>query len=671
MSESIVLHRDSPSYLCKRCIGFFSTPKTLSQNDDDLNLHSSSTVEVLEAEQAGCAFCTHIVQQLEDADDDYDFRLAFTIREGPSNQEKPVWALSANLANTELGKPINYALVPIEQVWWSLRFGGQDIGSNNKYGIGSSTDSTLSRNIVQKWHMDCLQGHQTCQINHETRGWVPTRLIEINETSFRVITNQGHHSDAVTYVALSHCWGESEIIKLTTATANSLFTGAPISKLPRTFRDAIEVCRWLNYSHIWIDALCIIQDSDEDWKTEAHAMAEVYGRAALTIAAAHGKDAMEGLFAARRPEAIKAPIIECSWGADKSAQRYCLVDERLWRNHVDLCHLSKRAWTVQERFLSPRTLYFTQHQVFYRCATHDVCESFPADNTPAQLFDETSLPSPRSAMKPRDIWARAASIYSSAALTKDTDKVIAIAGLAASLGVRMQDEYLVGLWRSNLVHELLWRSSGDDGAQSRPNPCRAPSWSWMAVKGVGVKINENVCSARCKHLVEIIFASVDLVDSTCPTGDIHGNSGILQLRGCLKPAAWSPIHKYTDADWRKYQVTFPGQDQAEVGDGFESTVTRPDYIDPSLMDLEIYLLPMVSIPNQHKTECLLLAPVCKETQSYQRIGLCAVSHVGGMNRNLFKERRYDAATRVSIGWGRAVIGNDGWENLPISDICIL
>lgn len=160
-------------------------------------------------------------------------------------------------------------------------------------------------------------------------------------------------------MALSHCWGESEVIGLTTATASSLFTSAPISKLPRTFRDAIEVCRWLNYSHIWIDALCIIQDSDEDWKTEAHAMAEVYGRATLTIVAAHGKDATEGLFVARRPEAIKAFIIECSWGADKSTQRYCLVDERLWMNHVDLCHLSKRAWTVQERFLSLRTLYFT------------------------------------------------------------------------------------------------------------------------------------------------------------------------------------------------------------------------------------------------------------------------------------------------------------------------
>ncbi|VUC28697.1 unnamed protein product [Clonostachys rosea] len=622
MPEPTVLHRDSPSYLCRICTAFFTTPKRVSQNDDnDLNFHSSSIVEVLEAEHSGCAFCSHIVQHLKGAYDDFDFRLAFAIRERPGNQEKPAWALSAHLGNTELGKPINYALIPLEQVWWSLRFGGQDIGSNNKYGISSTTDMKPSRNIVQKWHTECLRGHQACQISHETRGWVPTRLIEFNETSFRIITQPDHHSEVVPYVALSHCWGEAEFINLTTATADGLFTGAPISKLPKTFRDAIAVCRWLNYSHLWIDSLCIVQDSHEDWTTEAHTMAEVYGRAALTIVAAHAKDATEGLFADRLPEAIKAPIVECSWGANKSSQRYCLVDERLWMDHVDLCHLSKRAWTVQERFLSTRTLYFTQHQIFYRCATHDVCESFPAGNTPAQLADERSLPSPRSAMNPRDMWVRAASIYSSAALTKDTDKVIAIAGLAASLGVRLQDEYLVGLWRSNLVHELLWRSSGD-GAQSRPNPCRAPSWSWMAVKGVGLQINDKICSARCKHLVEIIYATVDLVDPACPTGDIHGNSGVLQLRGHLKPAVWSPIHRYDDTDWRKYQVKFSGQDRAEAED-FESTVTRLDYIDPSLMDLEIYLLPMVSIPDQHKTECLLLAPLFKETQSYQRIGLCA------------------------------------------------
>ncbi|KAM5364625.1 hypothetical protein ACJZ2D_011406 [Fusarium nematophilum] len=163
-----------------------------------------------------------------------------------------------------------------------------------------------------------------------------------------------------------------------------------------------------------------MQDSLEDWTVEPHTMTEAYSNAALTIVAAHAKNVTEGLFSPRLPKGTMAPIVGCSWGAGATPE--------------------PRAWTVQERFLSTRTLYFTRNQIFYRCATHDVCESFPAGDRQWQLVDKTSLESIKSSHDPRDMWTAAAGGYSRVALTKNTDKVVAIAGIAAKLRPLLQDE---------------------------------------------------------------------------------------------------------------------------------------------------------------------------------------------------------------------------------------
>jgi hypothetical protein len=62
-----------------------------------------------------------------------------------------------------------------------------------------------------------------------------------------------------------------------------------ISSLPKTFQDAICVTRRLGIKYLRIDALCIIQDSEEDWRREASLMERVYAEAYLNIAATASK----------------------------------------------------------------------------------------------------------------------------------------------------------------------------------------------------------------------------------------------------------------------------------------------------------------------------------------------------------------------------------------------
>jgi hypothetical protein len=59
--------------------------------------------------------------------------------------------------------------------------------------------------------------------------------------------------------------------------------GVSMAVLPRAIREAIIVCGWLNIQYIWIDSLCILQDSEDDWQREALKMETVYSMSKLTI----------------------------------------------------------------------------------------------------------------------------------------------------------------------------------------------------------------------------------------------------------------------------------------------------------------------------------------------------------------------------------------------------
>lgn len=69
--------------------------------------------------------------------------------------------------------------------------------------------------------------------------------------------------------------------------------------LPQNFQDAIITVRTLGLRYLWIDALCIIQDSAQDWEHEAAQMGTVYNSAYLTIAATSASSSSNGFL--KRP----------------------------------------------------------------------------------------------------------------------------------------------------------------------------------------------------------------------------------------------------------------------------------------------------------------------------------------------------------------------------------
>ena len=71
--------------------------------------------------------------------------------------------------------------------------------------------------------------------------------------------------------------------------------------LPTTIQDAATFTWRLGSENLWIDALCILQDSAEDWGRESAIMGDIYRGSQCTISVTDARDADGGIFSRRNP----------------------------------------------------------------------------------------------------------------------------------------------------------------------------------------------------------------------------------------------------------------------------------------------------------------------------------------------------------------------------------
>ena len=197
----------------------------------------------------------------------------------------------------------------------------------------------------------------------------------------------------------------------------------------------------------------------------------------------------------------------------------------------DKSPLRSRAWTLQERELSRRVIHFAKGQVLWECAElkataqqpwHDssyvvmdpkwqweewpkIAESFESlnlvrdcDDGSVQATDSASASSSAyssilTALTPSSLlaayqsekeWWDMVYDYSERLLSKDTDRLAALSGMAQFFQRNHfpHARYVAGLWSSRLEDELFWDSEDTIDAR-RPTDYVAPSWSWASVNG--------------------------------------------------------------------------------------------------------------------------------------------------------------------------------------------
>lgn len=295
------------------------------------------------------------------------------------------------------------------------------------------------------------------------------------------------------YLTLSHRWGSGKVFKLLRANIESLKKALPVDQLSKTFRDAIDFTREIGGEYIWIDSLCIIQDSPSDWENESKKMGDIYLGAHLGIAATGTGDPSGGLFVQRDKKLVEhIPVHVGTHVCDEHRHvlhpgHYSLIWRHVWEHGVEAAPLNTRGWVVQERFLAPRILHFGARQIFWECSTLEASETFPnglpdtvfsKKTKKATLWLDSKTGNAGEAGKPvLKQWAMAVEAYTGSDLTHDSDKMIAISGLARkSQRESAGSSYLAGLWRKELITQLSWSVSGYRH-KPRPLKYRCPSWS--------------------------------------------------------------------------------------------------------------------------------------------------------------------------------------------------
>lgn len=343
-----------------------------------------------------------------------------------------------------------------------------------------------------------------------------------------------------TYAALSYCWGGDQIVKTTIANIQSKREGIALEYLPRTLQDAIQVCKQLKIRYLWIDALCIIQDDEDDVAREISRMGLIYNRADLVICASRAKSVYDGFLAdtaAHLEEAITLPARFLSTCKGE------LGIIQIPRESSSAEPLNQRGWAYQEISLASRAIMYTEGGIIWQCnATFNrlAFDGMQMESHPIHDMVVTTEECKAGSLQ-REQWDQAVRVYSLRSLTDPDDRLEALAGIAALTAKLWKSKYYAGLWEFDMENQLGWRvDSSIDLYDWRWRKLQAPSWSWASVYGPVCNV-VRFCRSETSRDAKII---------SCDVKNAHpGNPFGRALSGRLTIEAFMIHARYADPSW--------------------------------------------------------------------------------------------------------------------------
>jgi Pyruvate/2-oxoacid:ferredoxin oxidoreductase delta subunit len=539
-------HTDS--HLCSICRGIFYYCK-----DPDDAVLTHRIVDFFNGASKGCKFCQVVCSKL-DAEEDGAFLCAARepanlgharrceLQYWSNNTLSLMWRLIEIVAQTTL---LFIEMAPNPDTRMLARVSL----TSRMPAERSCTSSKRSLGLASCWLKNCTELHQSCRDSTFQTGGLPTRLLSICNEGL-LLCRGSEIPPSTPYITLSHRWGETNRNHLTTALFEDKPTIWTRDELLPTFQDTILVAERLGIRYLWIDSLCIIQNSEADRARECGRMGEVYGSSHCNIAATAAMDGTQGLFRDHEFGGPSPCQISPRWDQirkkailDKNVSRsYRFYDIHEGKNQINRSPLGERAWVVQERLLAPRILHFAERQLYWECREQYALEKHPLDVPqeevkysfvkqsldPCKLLQEGRVESCYAA------WHQYVQLYSPCALTRPEDKLVAFAGIARRVGELLKacgttDEYLAGLWRHTLLSDLLWSRIETFRSRSRyTGPYRAPSWSWA--------LNDGGVEHNAKAIVEEDVIHAEIVNAyTTASIDPFGavTAGAIDIRAPL------------------------------------------------------------------------------------------------------------------------------------------
>lgn len=574
---------------CSVCLklDFDRLPKPDPPHTLDEYQISTSFLELkASAHDSDCLACKIICTGIESIQEEYteseflldDTQVIMNLRRGHS--------VRVTLSNLEDERVLEFYTISPE-----------DIGSISAFGtsrtVVSNMDLSHCLSLAVGWMKKCNEDHTLCGKTVNSK--LPTRVIDVGleEKGETVYLKETTESDQDPYISLSHCWGKEQIITTTTKTLQDRKTGIKLSELSNTFRHAVEITRGLGIRYLWIDSLCIIQDDKKDWEIESAKMADVYMGSQLNLAATQASNGSGGCFAQRwsldtlnqfelnvgedidiliEPDDDEAEDYKISVRAALHVAHDHFTRTMDYAGTMEYASpLLSRGWVFQERLLSTRALHFHAEELIWECASGISCECSRLEDfqggDPNGLLQQretdqikmiyTSIFSPASdESSVLDAWLELVTEYGALKLTKHTDRLPAISGLASRVSTQLTGEYLGGLWSQDLPRALCWEKgsgSGNKYPSFRDTHASAPSWSWASISNHSDDVPGITYG--------IVTVSGFVVDPRCRIQDFHCVRNIMNPFGSCTDA-WlnieAPIIKTT------FHVTETPMDQATI-----------------------------------------------------------------------------------------------------------
>ncbi|KAI1391540.1 HET-domain-containing protein [Hypoxylon trugodes] len=561
--------------------------------------------------------------------------------------------------------------------------------------IQTDVGSAAAHRQIKTWLRECEE-HECCSSPH-TASMLPTRVIEVSppgQKDPRLVESEGIQG---VYATLSYCWGTVPFPNLTISNRTQFKEGLDMSTLPLTIRNAIATTREMSIPYIWIDALCIMQDSEEDKMREISRMKGIFASSTVTIVAASSKSVFDGFLydrdnsetVYRIPARVDKGVFGAMFVNELDAATY---DERSEP-------IAKRAWTMQEQVLAQRTVIFATHTMLWNCKAsarnfgdslyfpYDLDSGFNDDDEKYSLNLNSLLITEHEARsnknKALSCWLRLVTAFSLRKASHENDKLNSLAGIAShpsfsSLG----PNYFAGIWEYKLAIQLMWytsdwhRTLGEDEKFTfyRPTTYRAPSWSWASLEG-GVIHFDFSFDDEDEPEPEIVCEVVEC-STTAKFPDLNPLGEVLYaqltLRGSLRMAWFNPktsnvillhdpipddhdrldkvVEPYEEA-WKRHVVEFKARHpdidieedpEAVNGTDYDNTNGRSDESGFTQL-VVVFCLPVTLQSSSLDGTMGLLLTSCKHEgrTSYKRIGI--------FKRGMNKE----------------------FEDLPRRDICII
>jgi hypothetical protein len=431
--------------------------------------------------------------------------------------------------------------------------------------------------LVQRWLKFCDESHGDSCKPFTPNGPVSRSIFGVIDVKTMCLTKL---PTGARYVALSYMWGPKTPWKFQTKKNNIKDLITPgglhdkLEKMPRTIRDSISLVTEIGERYLWVDALCIIQDSARSWALNSRLMNVVYGNAYFTICAADGTDANAGLRALHNPSQQQNIAFY-----SRDIRLKCLQPaEHYIRNST----WNTRGWTFQERLLSPRTLIFTERRMFFQCRrtarSVDVITEDENAGWSMEFRDSPSLMLEKLPGQPLLVYKESLQLYMKRKLTFAKDILAAFTGIGNLVCDALGGSLVYGLPSSHFDWALLWEPQ--DAAARRPQVEheKFPSWSWCGWR------NENMDFQYKERMLTGVEDNLQdwLLNHTWITWYIRDGNGNLRLvwngetgpPGHRTASSWKgyrrPVTPLPSADYDRYgRFINPSEKHLKRDQGFE------------------------------------------------------------------------------------------------------